>query len=118
MPDLGRNEKSEIETNCHGRAGGFARLAACKAASAAMSLALPKADPGVHLTLSFCITFSFNLIAGPAQIDWLGVRAQSGPGQPEGRRATAGSRRRMTGHYAPVSSLRWTGDDDDDGSLG
>jgi hypothetical protein len=29
-----------------------------------MRIALPKADPGVYLTLSLAITFPFNLIVG------------------------------------------------------
>jgi hypothetical protein len=34
------------------------------AVPAAMRIALPKADPGVYLTLSLAITFPFNLIVG------------------------------------------------------
>ncbi|OYX69618.1 MAG: conjugal transfer protein TraG, partial [Caulobacter sp. 32-67-35] len=68
-------------------------------------------------------------LPGPAQIDWLGVRAAepapdglkgvvppSAPAAADEGPQSAGD----GGHglHAPVSSLRWTGDDDDDGSLG
>lgn len=68
-------------------------------------------------------------LPGSAQIDWLGVRAAepapaglkgvvppSAAAGPDDGPQPAGD----NGHglHAPVSSLRWTGDDDDDGSLG
>lgn len=41
------------------------------AVPAAMRIALPKADPGVYLTLSLGVTFPFNLVVGLPLYQWL-----------------------------------------------
>jgi hypothetical protein len=50
-----------------GTVAAFAMLAASAsyiAVPAAMRMALPKADPGIYLSMSLAVTFPFNIVVG------------------------------------------------------